>query len=311
VVNATVTVTDISRSTKTNSDGRFTFTNVVAGTHTLAITHPQYRDPLTLSVTVTAGQVTTVDSDLGIGYYVLVGAGAYANLPPENSLQGPPNDCRNMANILLHAFYGNGVQLIDSAATKSRIKAAIIDATSRMTDKDFLVFFFSGHGASIQQPGNWYDLIAPTDVRLDDLSTFISDTELRDWLTTAPDPKRCIVILDSCFAGSFFDGTPSTKRLFAYALPLTATPRALQAVGCTVLSASAYNEYSWEINGQGVFTKYLVSGLSSSKTKADTDKDRVITAQELFDYASVQTSNEAPTQHPQIQVGINPTLLRY
>lgn len=310
VAGATVTIRNTPRSTTTTAAGEFTLLDVPVGDQQLEITHSLYRDPLILAVTVKANAVTTVEPALGVGYFIFVGAGKYANLPPQNQLQGPPGDARGMANILFPSFAGTGTLLIDGDATKQRIKDAIASATSKMGANDFLIFFFSGHGTSFSTDGGKIDAICPSDLQLDTLSTYITDTELRDWLGQMPNPQRSVVILDSCYAGSFFDGSISVRGARARVAPLR-TMRALQQTGCTVLSSSLDVELSWELNGEGVFTRYLVQGLDTGKTAADVNKDRRITAQELFDYAAPRATNEISLQHPAIQVGTNPVLLRF
>ena len=310
VSGANVTVTDQNLTASSRADGYFLLENVATGSHQVTISHPQYRDPITVSVTVRKGQISSITPALGVGYYICAGVANYVYLPAADQLHGPPNDVHAISNVLFHSFYGNGSSLIDADATKAGIQRAILSAAGKMTADDFLIFYFSGHGASIMTTDGEVDAICPEDLKIDDFTTYISDTELRDWLMQLPDPKRSVVILDSCYAGGFMDSVRALGSNVRSVAPLQ-LPRALKGVGCTVLSASASDGLAYESNAQGIFTKYLASGLGVGKATADANHDHQVSAQEVFDYAASRTTADVPMQHPQCQAGENPVLLRY
>lgn len=113
--------------------------------------------------------------------------------------------------------------------------------------------------------------------------------------------------MDTCFSGAFADGSTTLTRHATTPLALYA----LKSIGCTVLASSATDELSWEIDGLGNFTRYLDLGLGNDKAQADTNRDHQVTAQELYNYAAPRTTAAEPTQHPTLQVGDNPVLIRY
>ena len=118
IANATVTLTDLHQSMKTDPSGFFSFFSVPVGTHQLKISHPQFRDALTMPVTVTANGVTQVETQLGVGYYISIGAGDYLYLPDSADLPNTPINAQRIATSIFHSFYGQGTLLTNTDATK-------------------------------------------------------------------------------------------------------------------------------------------------------------------------------------------------
>ncbi len=308
LVGATVTLVQNGMTATTNKAGFFRVAVPDTGIYTLRATHPSFRDPVAISVNV-QGELTEVNSEMGVGYYILVGIADYAEL---NDLQGPPNDVDGIA-AALPFFLGRTTILKDGAATKAGIQSTIATITAKMQANDFLVFFFSGHGGRDAT----HDYICPQDTLRTAFNNDLTDTELMTWLSAMPDPTRAVVIIDTCFSGAFIDGTDSKV--------VTRTPRAdpsfrsLSRIGCTVMTASARDQYSWEsMDGVGIvrgfFSRHLTNGLGADKTLVDVNRDRVITARELFDYASTRTIADSQgyvLQSPQFQEGGNPAIARY
>ncbi|OPZ86710.1 MAG: Caspase domain protein [bacterium ADurb.Bin429] len=306
---AVVTVPETGFSARTNAAGFYQVAVPKTGTYTLAANHVSFRDTVTVPFAVT-GDLTEVDAMLGVGYYVLVGINDYLYI---TDLQGPGNDVEGM-RATLPMFSGHTTVLKDRQATKQQIKKAFTEAALRMRENDYFVFYYSGHGGR----DGTADYICPTDTVLTGYENDIMDSELRDWLKAMPDPARATIIIDACYAGAFFDGVESPRgESRAFVNP--PNYRALKQTNCTVLAASAYNEYSWEdIDYLGVvrgfFSRHIVNALSFERSIADVNKDRLISARELYEYACSRTIADTQAQFlqtPQFQEGMNPVIVRY
>lgn len=306
---ATVTLVQTGATVKTNNQGFFRLAVQDYGVYLLRASHPAFREPVSISVNV-QGDLTEANSEMGVGFYILAGVDNYAYV---NHLQGPLNDVDGLASTI-PVFLGRTILLKDAAATKSGLHAAFTNAAAKMQPNDFLIFYFSGHGGR----DAIHDYICPQDTLLDSFDNDLTDTELKDWIEQLPDPTRVVVILDTCFSGSFIDGIDS--QAVAKRAPVAGPSfRSLSKVGCTVLTASARDQYSWEGMDnfgviRGFFSRHLMIGLSGEKNLADANSDRQITARELFDYASTRTIAETQNyqvQNPQFQEGGNPVILRY
>jgi len=76
------------------------------------------------------------------------------------------------------------------AAPESELAAAVAQATAQLQTGDKLVFYFHGHAR-------------PNQIQLSDYQ--FSAAQLRDLLATVPSGVQQIIILDSCYSGSFLD----------------------------------------------------------------------------------------------------------
>lgn len=308
VAGATVTLVETGMTATTNNAGFFRLAVADFGLYTLRAAHASFRDPVSISVDVQS-DLTEVNSGMGVGYYILAGVADYAEIA---DLQGPPNDVDSM-KFALPSFIGRLTVLKDAAATKHGIRDAIAGAAARMQANDFLVFYFSGHGGRDAT----HDFICPQDTLRASFTNDLTDTELMTWLSAMPDPAQAVVILDTCYSGAFIDGTDAKA---AFRNP-SADPsfRSLTRIGCTVMTASARDQYSWEAMDnvgvvRGLFSRNLTIGLSSEKTLTDANGDRAITARELYNYAAAHTIADTQTyqvQNPQFQEGGNPVIMRY
>jgi hypothetical protein len=105
--------------------------------------------------------------------------------------------------------------------------------------------------------------------------------ELRSRIQAIPAEVR-LAILDSCASGAFTRHKGGTRRP-PFLLDTSANTR-----GHAFLTSSAINEVAQESNriGASFFTHYLVSGLRGA---ADVNRDRRVTLQEAFQFASQET----------------------
>jgi hypothetical protein len=66
IVGATVTVTEVGRSTTTDSEGRFLFTNLDLGNYRVLVTHPVFEEAAANAIEIEARQTTMTTFELGV-----------------------------------------------------------------------------------------------------------------------------------------------------------------------------------------------------------------------------------------------------
>jgi hypothetical protein len=109
----------------------------------------------------------------------------------------------------------------------------------------------------------------------------ISYDDLRNRIQSIPAEVR-LAILDSCASGAFTRHKGGARR------PPFLLDSSANAKGHAFLTSSAINEVAQESNriGASFFTHYLVSGLRGA---ADVNRDRRVTLQEAYQFASAET----------------------
>jgi hypothetical protein len=157
--------------------------------------------------------------------------------------------------------------------TTSASLLAALDQLSRMVAGGYVagvrrevVFYYSGHS---DEQGL---LIAGDRISYDDL---------RRRIQSIPAEVR-LAILDSCASGAFTRHKGGVRRP-PFLLDATANTK-----GHAFLTSSALNEVAQESSriGASFFTHYLVSGLRGA---ADANRDRRVTLQEAYQFASAET----------------------
>lgn len=169
---------------------------------------------------------------------LVVGIDDYPNSP----LSGCVNDASALASLLEVNGDGSpnfGVKLETNVATKSELKALIVDLFEGESDTALL--YFSGHGF-LDSIGGY--IVTPDykkydeGVSMDEILTIASSSKAKDK----------IIILDCCHSGAF--GTPQISGNTAQLVE-----------GMVILTASRESESAVEVNGHGVFTNLLLDAL--------------------------------------------------
>lgn len=162
--------------------------------------------------------------------------------------------------------------LLNSEATRSNIIAAMNKVFSMAGVNDIVVFFYSGHGYK----GGFCAYDGTLDYNV---------------IRKAMARSKCrnkMIFADACFSGKIRTNGSSSQSEVA----------AAQKANVMLFLSSRSNETSIEQRNMenGYFTTYLQKGLRGA---ADSDKNRIITAKELFKYVHenvVKISNGR--QHP-------------
>lgn len=204
-------------------------------------------------------------------YVVSVGISNYKNIP---DLGLPEKDAKAIAE-LYKAKTKNVILITGKYATKSKILKSLKDQFGRAKESDMIIFSFSGHG----YPGG----ICPYE--MSDQDDGITYTEIHKILKRSR-AKQKIIFADACFSGGI-RGNSSNVNSSSY-----------NDSDVLLFLSSRTGEKSIESQfmANGFFTTYLLRGLRGG---ADTDRNRMITAKELFLFVShgVKERNE-DKQHP-------------
>lgn len=201
-------------------------------------------------------------------YLVAVGVSDY---PGNNrDLRLPANDAATVRYVYSKNSNAESVLLTNSDATKSAVLSKLRSTFAKATDNDIIVFFFSGHGTK----GAFcaYDAQIPY-------------SEVRQAMASSK-AKNKMIFADACFSGKMRQGRKNTAE------------QSFNNYNIMLFLSSRGNETSIERRDMknGFFTSCLQKGLRGG---ADVNRDRVITAKELFSYVSRNVkllSNDK--QHP-------------
>ncbi len=163
-------------------------------------------------------------------------------------------------------------QLLNEDATIAKVKAAMNQVFSYATENDIVLFFFSGHGYE----GGFclYD-------------EYLSYEEIRNAMAKSK-CKNKMIFADACFSGQIRTDKVSSQSAID----------ASKKANVMLFLSSRSDEVSYEnpSMSNGFFTTYLQKGLRGA---ADVNKDRIITAKELFIYVHDNVIDiSSGKQHP-------------
>ncbi len=183
-----------------------------------------------------------------------------ADYPGEKiDLKVPTRDARTITYI----YYKNLKkdleyrQLLDEQATVDHIISAMKELYAKATEEDQVILFFSGHGFK----GGFYAY-----------DGYLGYSQVREAMATGK-CKNKMIFADACFSGKIRTDERAD----------TLAESSMKKSNVMLFLSSRSNEVSNERSDMknGYFTTYLSKGLTGA---ADTDRNRLITAKELFDY---------------------------
>ena len=235
------------------------------------------------------------------------------NLVYDGDLDYADDDAQDLYELLAPIWGEDHIELLlDSEATKVGIYYAIKRLAAKADNDDTVLLYFAGHGLRPEYTayqewvgiwdctiGNW-DYITCTTWQTSntmkwqdrqivgpgyvcpfdsgqalswDFDYEIVAADLARWLDML-DSEHIVIVLDSCFAGSF--------------------SRELSQDGRVVLMACQPDELSWEPDDleHGMFTHYVLEAFRNFDV-ADTNRDYELSAEEIFSYAEPRTIDQA------------------
>ena len=173
-----------------------------------------------------------------------------------NDLNLPTKDAESVKWLYEKNSNAVTLKLINNQATREAILSAIRTTFKYSSTDDIVVFFFSGHGYK----GGFvaYD-------------GFLSYDEIRQAMSVTH-CKNKMIFADACFSGKMRQGSSVVKQEH-------------ERSSVMLFLSSRDNETSIERRDMqnGFFTSCLIDAL---RGKSDTNRDRKITAKELFKFVS-------------------------
>lgn len=201
-------------------------------------------------------------------YVVSVGICDYKYI---HDLKKTETDAKSMAD-LYRTRTRNVKVLLGAQATHDNILSTLKSYFSAATDDDIVVFFFSGHGGK----GG----LCAYDTR--STSTMVTYAEVQQAIRSCKANNKQLFI-DACYSGGLRDNTKSATSHTRKQSPLSNTEGIMLFLSSRTGETSQENRWS----DNGFFTQYLIKGM---KGAADTNKNRIITAKEIFTYVSKKVS---------------------
>ena len=215
--------------------------------------------------------VTSSFAQKGDIYVVSVGISNYQSI---SDLTLPEKDAKAIAE-LYKTQTKNVILITGKYATKARVLKSLKDQFGRAKEQDMIVFAFSGHG--------YLGGLCPYDMSAKDGSG-LSYREIRSILKQSR-AKRKMIFADACFSGGIRSNASSNHQ-------------AHQDSDVLLFLSSRGGETSIEspFMVNGFFTTYLLRGLRGG---ADSDRNRKVTAKELFQFVSQGVKERSKDQqHP-------------
>lgn len=212
--------------------------------------------------------IPAVSTDAKV-YLVSVGITDYPGNDMDLTL--PANDAKTIANLYAKNSKVQYSLLVNSQATKARIIKAMKKVFGNAGPNDIVVLFFSGHG----YPGGFVAYDGEMDYSV-----------VREGMAGSK-CKNKMIFADACFSGKIRTGGNHASSVAS-----------AKKANVLLFLSSRSNETSIERRdmANGFFTTYLSKGL---RGRADVNRDRTITAKELFDYVHRGvTKISGNKQHP-------------
>ena len=217
---------------------------------------------------------------------VTIGISAYGG-NPWPGLDAAVTDAQHMANLFRAMGFDRVVHIADDEATRESILDVLERRLPLMAgERDLVVIFFAGHGAS--NAGHGY--IIPRDADRDLARTAISIDRLKDSALRLR-VRHTVFLIDACFSGLMLrrGAVDKVNRLAFW--EAAAGDRVVQ-----ILTAGKSDELAHEADGWGQFTRAIYTGLEGA---ADRNGDGVVVTEELALHAEERARRDHNAQHPQ------------
>ncbi|MDX2072560.1 MAG: caspase family protein [Haliscomenobacter sp.] len=255
-------------------------------------------------------KTTTASYPVNERWALVVGVSEY-EYKGISSLQFSHRDAEQFAQLLkmpsCGSFPENNVKLLtNQKATLSEVQKALRSFLSLPKDDDFVIIYFSGHGAPDPKRLNQHYLFT-YDTNPDDIAgTALPMREIRACVAETLLANRVMVIADACHSGALLNvksGNVGAKLLNQSLNQLTNLKKSLAWI--TSSQAHQVSVEDTELR-HGVFTYYLLRGLEGAADgfpDMNKNKDGYVTIKELFDYVEFHVKEhtklaQSPTPGP-------------
>jgi hypothetical protein len=137
-------------------------------------------------------------------YLLVIGINKYNHWPVLNNAV---SDATTVSNVLTNQYKfdaGDVTILVDEQATRSNIYSTLRSYIEKVTPRDNLLIYYSGHGYfdKLMSEGYW----VPVDGQSNDMSGFIANTQILKIIENI-NSQHTFLVADACFSGSLFAST--------------------------------------------------------------------------------------------------------
>ena len=239
------------------------------------------------------GLALTTEDIYDNSYALIIGIDKYQNVQPLNYAV---KDAESIQDILVNTFdfpESNIKLLKNEEATKQNILKSFSDITKKADDKDRVLIYFAGHGATDDLPeGGEMGYLLPVDGDNDDL--FLSSIAMDDLkrISLMSKAKHLLYLVDACYGGIAAIGSRG--------LDSKSTPNYIEKItknkSRQIITAGGRGEEVIETSewGHSAFTLNLNRGLKDGN--ADLNGDGYITANELGMFLSEKVTIDSENQ---------------
>lgn len=142
------------------------------------------------------------DAGEATNYLFIVGINDYLYWP---KLSNAVNDVNDVAGMLMGMYnfeFGDVTLIRDEQATRNNIYKGLRSLIEKVTPKDNLLIYFSGHGFydELLNEGYWI----PVDAKLHNSGDYLSNSDILKIIGNV-DSQHTFLVADACFAGSLFN----------------------------------------------------------------------------------------------------------
>ena len=190
---------------------------------------------------------------------------------------GSKTDCSRMKSLLA-PYAARQVSLVDKAATKQAVAAALADAVK---NANLAIFYFSGHGTHTDAKDDKTEADGQ-DEYICCYDTVMSDNEI--WAIVSKAKGRVHLIFDCCHSGTMYRTTP--VNFARQAAVMKATSKVDGPVSLLCWSGCPDDKYSWGNSSGGFMTtalkKYFSKSLTYDKLWSKMEADKTVKRYEVI-----------------------------
>ena len=212
-------------------------------------------------VTKQTGEVSLYNKSVA----VIIGIDQYVNLSADKQLTYAVRDAQGVADVLKRQYkFDQIITLYNKDATRKNISKLLeVDLPKQLGKEDALFIFWAGHGNQESSSEGDIGYLIPHDGNLDDITTNLTMSEIRDTVSKKIPAKHIFYVMDACYSGLMTETRSVDKaprRDLAYLQDIT-KERVRQ-----VLTAGGKNQEVLDggANGHSVFTGRLIELLEKT-----------------------------------------------
>jgi len=240
----------------------------------------------------------TTDNIYDNSYALVIGIDKYDNV---KNLDYAVDDANSIKNLLVEKFSfpsDNITLLLNKKATYTKIKKALSHVTRQADEKDRILIFFAGHGATIELPESGeMGYLLPSDGNKDDLFTTSIPMQDLKTISSMSKAKHVLFLIDACYGGLAATNTRGLDASSPGFLEKITRDKSRQIITAGGRGEEVIEKAEW---GHSAFTLNLLRGLRD--WMADVNMDGFITGEELGLFLKSRVTKDSDNQQtPQVR----------